>query len=85
MDHYLVESPHAGQNCRNVGDLVNRAGYLNHFDWGCMGSVYCGWAIIEVENEPHARLVVPPLSRGQARMFKIVKFSQLMLNSRHQQ
>ena len=85
MDHYFVEAPHVEQNCKNVDDLVNRLGYLNHFDWGCMGGVHCGLAIIVAENKPHVQLAVPPLGRGQARMLKIVKFSQSMLNSRHQQ
>ena len=85
MDQFLVEAPHAEQNCRNVDDLVNRAGYLNHFAWSFMGGVHCGWAIIGAGNEPHARLAVPPLGRAHARMFKIVKFSQSMLKSRHQQ
>ena len=51
MDRYLIETPHTEQNCRDLVDLVNAAGYLNHFDWGCMAGVHCGWAIIEAENE----------------------------------
>jgi hypothetical protein len=66
-------------------DLVNAAGCLHHFDWGCMAGVHCGWATIDAENEPQARLAVPPLVRGQARVVKIVKFTQSTLNSSHQQ
>ena len=77
MDRYLIETPHTEQNCRDLVDLVNAAGYLSHFDWG--------WATIEAENEPQARLAVPPLVRGQTRVVKIVKFTQSMLNSSHQQ
>jgi hypothetical protein len=51
MDRYLIETPHTEQNCRDLVGLVNAAGYLNHFDWGCMGGVHSGWAIIEAENE----------------------------------
>ena len=54
MDRYVIETPHTEQNCSNLVDLVNKAGYLNHFDWGCMGGVHCGWAIIAAENEPRA-------------------------------
>ncbi len=79
MDRHLIETPHAQQNGRNLVDLVNVAGYLNHFDWGCMSRVPCGWAVIEAENEAKARLTVPPLVRGQARVVKIVKFTQSML------
>ena len=65
MDRYLIETPHTEQNCRDLVDLVNAAGYLNHFDWGCMSGVHCGWATIEAENEAQARLAVPPLVRAR--------------------
>ena len=84
MDRYLIETPHTKQNCRDLVELVNAAGYLNHFDWGCMSGVHCGWATIEAENEVQARLAVPPLVRGQALVVKIVKFTESMLNSSHQ-
>jgi hypothetical protein len=85
MNRYLIETPHTEQNCRELVGLVNAAVYLNHFDWGCMGGVHCGWTIIEAENESQARLAVSPLVRSQARVVKIVKFARSMLNSRHQQ
>jgi hypothetical protein len=65
-------------------DLVNAAWYLNHFDWGYMGGVHCGWATIEAESETQARLPVPPLVRGQARV-KVATFTQSMMNESHQQ
>jgi hypothetical protein len=85
MDRYLIETPHTKQNCRSLVDVVTAAGYLNHFDWGCMVGVHCGWAIIEAENEAQARLAVPPLVRDQPRVVKIVKFTPSMLNSMHPQ
>jgi hypothetical protein len=85
MNRYLIETPHTEQNIRDLVDLVNVAGYLNHFDWGCMGGVHCGWATIEAENETQARLAVPPLVHGQARVVKVAKFTQSMMNESHQQ
>jgi hypothetical protein len=85
MNRYLIETPHTEQNCSGLVGLVNVAAYLNQFDWGCMGGVHCGWAIIKAENEPQARLAVPPLVRSEARVVIIVKFARSMLNSRHQQ
>jgi len=78
MDRYLIETPHRDQDCLNLIKLVHAAGYLVHFDWGCMGGVHCGWAIIEAENEPQARLAVPPLVRAQARVTKLNKFDASM-------
>jgi len=84
MDRYLIETPHTEQNCRDLVDLVNAAGYLHHFDWGCMSGVHCGWATIEADNEAQARLAVPPLVRGQALVVKVVKFTEAILYSSHQ-
>ena len=41
---------------------------------GCKAGIYCGWAIIEAENEPQAHLAVPPLLRGRARIIRLNKF-----------
>jgi hypothetical protein len=85
MDRYLIETPHTEQACRELGDLLNAAGYLNHFDWGCTVGVHCGWAIIPAENDAQARLVVPSLVRDRARVVKIAKFTPSMMNSSHPQ
>ena len=83
MDRYLIETPHREQDCLNLVELVNASGYLTHFDWGCMAGVHTGWAIIEAENEVQARLAVPPLVRGQARVIRLNKFDPVMLASMH--
>ena len=84
MDRYMIETPHREQDCLNLIQLVNAAGYLTHFDWGCMCGVHTGWAIIEADNEAEARLAVPPLVRSQARVTKLNKFDPAMIESLHQ-
>ena len=44
-----------------------------------MNGVHTGWAVIEADNEVEARLAVPPLVRGQARIVKVTKFDAAML------
>lgn len=83
MDRYLIETPHTEQTCRELGDLLAAAGYLNHFDWGCTVGVHCGWAVIPAENDAQAKLVVPSLVRDRARVVKIVKFTPSMMISSH--
>ena len=78
MERYLIETPHREQDCLHLIQQVNAAGYLVHFDWGCMAGVHSGWAIIEAENEAQAHLAVPPLVRGQARVTKLNKFDASM-------
>ena len=83
MDRYLIETPHAEKDCINLLQLLHAQGYLVNFDWGCMGGVHTGWAIIEAENAAEARLMVPPLVRGQARVVKLNKFDAAMLEALH--
>jgi hypothetical protein len=75
MERYQIETPHTKQNCLDLVDEIHAQGYLANFDWGCRAGVHNGWAIIEAENEAQARLAVPPLVRGQARVTRLNKFS----------
>jgi hypothetical protein len=75
LERYLIETPHTAQDCQLIIDQVYALGYLHHFDWGCESGVHSGWAILEAENEAQARLAVPPLLRGKARVIKLNRFS----------
>jgi hypothetical protein len=75
MDRYLIETPHSGQECQRLVNEIYALGYLAHFDWGCKAGMHCGWAIIEAESEAQARLAVPPLVRGKARVIELTKFA----------
>jgi hypothetical protein len=83
MARFLIETPHREQDCLNVIQLVHAQGYLTHFDWGCMNGVHTGWAVIEADNELEARMAVPPLVRGQARIVKVTKLDAAMLAQVH--
>jgi hypothetical protein len=83
MDRFLIETPHREQDCLNLIEMVNAQGYLTHFDWGCMNGVHSGWALIEADSEAEARLAVPPLVRGQARIVKVTKVDAAMLAQMH--
>ena len=74
MDRYLIETPHTGEECLGLIKLINAQGYLWNFDWGCKAGIHSGWAIIGAENDSQARLAVPPLVRGRARVIKLNKF-----------
>jgi hypothetical protein len=83
MDRFLIETPHVAEDCQRLVEEIYAMGFLLHFDWGCKSGVHCGWAIIEAENEAQARLVVPPLVRGKARVTKLVKFDVDDVRSSH--
>jgi hypothetical protein len=75
MDRYLVISPHTEQDCKQAIKDVYAAGYITHFDWGCMDGDHTGWVTIDAENAGQALLVVPTSHRRTARAVKLVKFS----------
>ena len=83
MDRYLIETPHTAEDCQKLVDEIYAMGYLTHFDWGCKSGSHCGWAIIEAENEAQARLAIPPLVRGKARVTKLTKFDADDVKSLH--
>jgi hypothetical protein len=74
MDRYLIEPPHAVEDCDRAIDELHAAGYLHNFEWGCKDNDHTGWAIIEAANHEHAKQVVPWFLRDKARIVKLVKF-----------
>jgi hypothetical protein len=70
----MIETPHDAVECLALIEQVRAMGYLHHFDWGCKAGVHVGWAIIEAEDERQARMVVPSLVSGKARVTPIVHF-----------
>ena len=74
MERYLIESPHAAEDCDKVINEIMLAGYLHQFEWGCKDGVHSAWAIIEAENREHARQIVPWMVHDKARIVKLAKF-----------
>jgi len=74
MDRYMIESPHTAEDCHLVLKEVYAMGYLHHFEWGCPDGDHSGWAIVEAENEIHARMMVPSVIRNAARVVRVWKF-----------
>ena len=83
MDRFLIETPHGEQDCLSVVQLLNAQGYRKHFNWGCPSGVHTGCAILEADNQVEARLVVPPLARGQARVLKVSELDPESLTQLH--
>lgn len=79
MERYLIETPHTAAQCLALLKQVNAQGYLSNFDWGCGARVHTGWAIIEAEDEAQARLAVPPLVRGTARVVRLSRYDSAAL------
>jgi hypothetical protein len=74
MDRYLIETPHAVEDCRMLINQLHSQGYLYNFEWGCADGVHCGWAIVEAESEDQARMIVPSVIRKDARVVRLLKY-----------
>ncbi|HCA78451.1 MAG TPA: hypothetical protein DEP53_01820 [Bacteroidetes bacterium] len=83
MDRFLVISPHTAADCAHALKEVHAAGYITHFDWGCMDGDHTGWVILEAANAKEALMVVPSLQRSSARVVKLVKFSPSDVEKMH--
>jgi hypothetical protein len=83
MDRSLIETPHREQDCRKLAQILHAQGDLMHFDWGCPSGVHTGWAVIEANSLAEARMVVPPLVRGQAHVVKVSKSDAATLARAH--
>ena len=74
MERYLIESPHAPEDCDRAVREVHAAGFLHQFEWGCDVGVHTAWAIVEAMDIEHARQIVPWMFRDKARVVRVVKY-----------
>lgn len=83
MDRYIVESPHSAGDCKKALKDVLAAGYLSHFDWGCLDGDHRGWVVIEAASAQEAMMVVPASHRPRASVVKLTKFSREQIEKTH--
>ncbi len=76
MYRFLIESPHAPEDCDRIIREIHHAGYLHHFEWGCHDGVHTGWAFIDSDNIEHAKQIVPWSIRNKARIVRVENFSK---------
>jgi hypothetical protein len=61
------------------------AHYLLRADWGCKQGVHKAWIVVEAENDADARMVVPPIFRGEALVVKLNEFTTEEIRAMHMQ
>jgi len=83
MERFLVIAPHTAEECKQAIGEVLSAGFITHFDWGCMDGQHTGWAIIEAENASEAMMAVPPAQRHSASIVRLNKFSPQEIDKMH--
>jgi len=76
MRKYIVISPHTSEDCRKAVKEFREhsAGFLTHFDWGCMDKDHTAYAIFEADSHETARMAVPALFREKTRVIMLTNF-----------
>ena len=76
MDRYIVISNHTAEDCRAAIKHFKEyhAGFLTHFEWGCLDNDHNAYAVIEAGSHEEAKMTVPPLFREKARVIKLTRF-----------
>ncbi len=84
MAKYLIEVPHEAEvvGCARAIDVFLKSGshFLANADYGCTVGEHKAWLTVDVESEQEARAIVPPAFRAQARIVRLVQFSQAQIH-----
>ena len=82
MDKYIVISSHTAEDCKLAIKQFRQynAGFLTHFDWGCLDNDHKAYAIIDADSHANAKMAVPPLLRGKTKVFKLTSFDPMKTN-----
>lgn len=79
METYLIEVPHQATKfgCLNAIKVFLESGshFLANADWGCEDGEHKAWMIVSTENKNQALQIVPPLYRKDAKVTKLIRFS----------
>jgi hypothetical protein len=78
MAKFLIELPHESEAvaCARAIKVLLQSGshFLTHADYGCEDGVHKAWIVVEVDSKDDARLILPPVYRGQATIIRLCKF-----------
>ena len=82
---YLIHATHEPLECLKLLDGYLQAGahYLTHAEWGCKDGVHEEWIIVEAEDDAGAKLMVPPVLRGQAKVVRLNRFTPDDIRAMH--
>jgi hypothetical protein len=82
MHRYIVISPHTAEECKMAVKQFRQynAGFLTHFEWGCLDNDHTAYIMIDAESHENARMSVPPLFREKTRVTRLIYFDPLTKN-----
>jgi hypothetical protein len=75
----MIETEHSPNKteCIRLLGMVLDAGahYFTHAEWGCLAGVHRAWIMVDADDEAHARFLVPPVMRRNARIVALNHFT----------
>jgi len=79
MDRYIVISTHTAEDCKMAVKQFRQynAGFLTHFEWGCLDNDHTAYVIIDAESHENAKMSVPPLFRQKTKVIKLTHFDPM--------
>jgi len=79
MDRYMVISSHTPEECKMAVKQFRQynAGFLTHFEWGCLDSDHTAYVIIDAESHVNARMSVLPLFRKKTKAIRLTYFDPM--------
>lgn len=73
MPRYLLEVPHGPDDC--ASELASLLAYnreiIAQFEWGCDDQTHAGWALVEAPDKTSARMLLPMVLRGKAKVVRV--------------
>ena len=79
MERFLIELEHepVKEACDIAVKTLLSTGshFLTNADWGCKDNDHRCLIIVEVENRDDARAIIPPVYKNDAKITKLVRFS----------
>lgn len=77
MNRFLVISPHTADECKMAIKQFREynAGFLTHFEWGCLDNDHTAYAIINADTHENAKMSVPPMLRTKAKVIRVTYFN----------
>ncbi len=85
MSDFIIESPHTKEEClRNLEEtLASGPEVLAKYEYGCGKGDHTGYALVNVETEREARLLVPEFLRKKAKVVEVAPYTPEEIRSLH--
>lgn len=79
MESFLIEVSHPGTKlgCLKAIKVFLESGshFLANAEWGCEDGEHKAWMIVNTDNKSQALQIVPPFYRKDAKVTKLIRFS----------